>query len=398
MKFGILFFCITCFYCLNSEKLLLAEEMINKNTMVDEMAVLDKMTNKETMADEMAILAENIYGLLLCRRSPDEIAVILADKKEHVNAIQKLAIRMADLQNKQYSKDSIINLVITNEEKEKYYANENFWLTMENCYFVLKIIVILVVVIVLLYLLYRYMLSYFFPSLDGQSPEKTGSPPSVQKPTESNPPVNNNLPHDTQAHGTTNQSNQETITHEGKTTSQSHQGLPESNSPVDGNLPHDTQAHETSNQSNQATMTHEGKTTSQPNQGLPESNSPVNNNLPHDQAHGTSNQSDQEAFTTDYLKQLISKDIIDERLIEEVLEQNNYLKRFIGVAQVPFIESLVNNRKLLENVIMEHEIKTMEYGLICLERIAKQIAYARSIGLEPEKINTLGVNAGQPPY
>jgi hypothetical protein len=142
-----------------NEALTPLEQIRNSQGLEDKIKItltkIDKKTDKEDMTNEMAVLTKNIYELLLCGQTPDEITALFADNKEHVNTIQKLAVRMADLQNKQYSKGVPINLTINNKEEEKYYAKKNFWTTIENLCFVLKVIAIIVIII----MLYQYLRS-----------------------------------------------------------------------------------------------------------------------------------------------------------------------------------------------------------------------------------------------
>lgn len=138
------------------EAVMLFEQIRNLQVLKDKIKIaltqIDKKTDKEDMINEMVVLTESIYELLLCGQTPDEITAMFADNKQHVSTIRKFAVHMAALQNKQTSKGVPINIIINNEEKEKYYANKNFWATIENVCFALEIIVIVVIII----MLYRY--------------------------------------------------------------------------------------------------------------------------------------------------------------------------------------------------------------------------------------------------
>jgi hypothetical protein len=126
--------------------------------------------------DDIILCAENICELLLHGGLRDDCT------------IEKYVTYMSpDVPDKQYTREPVINVIVNNEEMEKFYAQKNFWSTIKNGIFVLKSLVALAIVLVILYLLYRGYEEFFewppdkpYPSSQLQEGGDVAMPTDIQ--------------------------------------------------------------------------------------------------------------------------------------------------------------------------------------------------------------------------
>jgi len=107
-------------------------------------------------SNDFVILTDSICDFLMRGHCPDEVKEMLDDDQKHPYDIEKLALQIQELLNKQCSKDNIINIITNSKESEEFYGRINFWTRITTRYFVLKALISLVITLILLYLLYRW--------------------------------------------------------------------------------------------------------------------------------------------------------------------------------------------------------------------------------------------------
>src|SRR5579872_2054120 len=83
-------------------------------------------TNIEHITLEHRILAENIFVLLSSGHSIDDVITFLNNSKEQRYDNKKLTQDIQNLLDKELSKKELLNIIVNNEEAEKFYALKNF--------------------------------------------------------------------------------------------------------------------------------------------------------------------------------------------------------------------------------------------------------------------------------
>lgn len=169
--------------------------------------------------DLVTLLTETVYELLEQGYTIDQIALHLEklshQQDQYSPEIQTLITTIAHLFAQQHAKNDVINIIVQNEEAEKFYAQANFRAKVKNYYFMVKSVIILCIILIICYFINRYFykLNWFTCGFWEKGAKKSQSAhPSITQSSSTNNEKLNTKSQLTQPNQIHNQSNQQPST------------------------------------------------------------------------------------------------------------------------------------------------------------------------------------------